>query len=127
MSKYIEIEAAINAVYDVVELYPSEYAEIADALRNLSVDATVIAVDCEACMRGRMEEDYDIEDDVTNEEAEMHGELKKYVALDDVLKLRKIFPYDEKGDTHFTLGVASACEYVEHLPAIEVRGCHQPE
>lgn len=61
MSKYIEIEAAIDVVYDAVELYPSEYARIADALRNLSVDATVEAVNCEACMRKRMEEDYDIE------------------------------------------------------------------
>lgn len=40
MSKYIEIEAAIDTVCDAVELYPSEYARIADALRNLPVDAT---------------------------------------------------------------------------------------
>lgn len=127
MNKYIEIEAAIDAVYDAVELYPSEYAEIADALRNLPVDATVETVNCEACIRGRMEEDYDIEDDVIDEEAEIQGELKKYVALDDVLKLREIFPYDEKGDTHFTLGIASACEYAEHLPAIEVMKYRWPE
>lgn len=127
MSKYIEIGAAIEAIYDVVELYPSEYASIADALRNLPVDATVETVNCEACMRGRMEEDYDIEDDVIDEEAEIQGELKKYVALDDVLKLREIFPYDEKGDTHFTLGIASACEYAEHLPAIEVMKYRWPE
>lgn len=127
MSKYVEIETVINTIYDVVELYPSEYVKIADALRSLPVDATARAVDCGACMQRRMEEDYDIENDVTDEEAEMHGELKKYVALDDVLKLREIFPYDEKGDTHFTLGVASACEYAEHLPAIEVMEYQWPE
>lgn len=53
--------------------------------------------------------------------------MKKYVTLDDVLKLCEIFPYDEKGDTHFTPGIASACEYAEHLPAMEVMKYQWPE
>lgn len=117
MSKYIkkcDVEQALIREAEHLMRYGKYYLDVSDILKALiGVVQRFPAID--------------IEDNVNNEETEVHGGPQKYVALDDVLKLRKIFPYDGKGDTHFTLGVASACEYVEHLPVIEIRDCHQPK